>query len=145
MSKQNEKADEELARIREKKLEELKHKLEYQEAQKAKRDTEGKVFDLNVLNFWELVNTYERVIIECWATWCRPCKAIEPILKKLAKIHTEVLFAKLDIDQSAIIAEQFQVQGVPTILFFKNGQLKDRLAGALPINEIEAHIRKFLA
>ncbi|NVM54074.1 MAG: thioredoxin family protein [Candidatus Helarchaeota archaeon] len=142
MSNGDEELDEELAKIRQKKLKKLKYKLIHPEEKKF--DTGGKVYLLSVLNFWELVQKYEKVVIECYADWCRPCKAIEPILNKLASLHRDILFGKLDIDQSAVIAEQFQVQGVPTILFFKGGHLIDRQAGALPINTIEAHIRKFL-
>ncbi len=142
MSQDDGQVDDELIKIRQKKLQALKYKLTHPEERKF--DTGGKVYLLSVLNFWELVGKYEKVVIECYADWCRPCKAIEPILKNLANLHRDVLFAKLDIDQSALIAEQFQIQGVPTILFFKGGHLIDRQAGALPIDTIEAHIRKFL-
>lgn len=145
MSKGEQEVDEELERIRKKKLQQLKHEVTHPKERKPKLDTGGQVYWLSVLNFWELVRKYAKVVIECYADWCRPCKALEPILKKLAGMHRDILFAKLDIDQSAVIADQFQVQGVPTILFFKQGQLIDRTAGALPIREIEAHIRRFLS
>lgn len=144
MSQGNKDMDEELEKIRQKKMQEFKYKITHPEQPKTKFDTGGQVYMLSVLNFWELVQKYEKVVIEGYADWCRPCKALEPILKKLADMHRDILFAKLDIDQSAVIAEQFQIQGVPTILFFKQGQLVDRTAGALPIREIEAHIRRFL-
>lgn len=145
MNQSNKEVDEELEKIRKKKLEQLKYKVTHPEEKKTKFDTGGEVYWLSVLNFWELVRKYEKVVIECYADWCRPCKALEPILKKLAAIHRDILFAKLDIDQSAVIADQFQVQGIPTILYFKKGKLYERTAGALPIREIEVHIRKFLS
>lgn len=144
MSQGNKEVDEELEKIRQKKMQQLKHNITHPEQPKPKFDTGGQVYMLNVLNFWDLVKKYEKVVIEGYADWCRPCKALEPILKKLADIHRDILFAKLDIDQSAVIANQFQIQGVPTILFFKQGNLVDRTSGALPIREMEAHIRRFL-
>ncbi|NVM28615.1 MAG: thioredoxin family protein [Candidatus Helarchaeota archaeon] len=144
MSKGEQEVDEELERIRKKKLQQLKYEVTHPKEDKPKFDTGGKVYWLSVLNFWELVRKYTKVVIECYADWCRPCKALEPILMKLASMHREILFAKLDIDKSAVIADQFQVQGVPTILFFRNGSLVDRQSGAIPIKTIEAHIRKFL-
>ena len=145
MSQGDKEMDEELEKLRQKKLQQLKYKITHPEEQKQKFDTGGQVYMLSVLNFWELVGKYEKVVIEGYATWCRPCKALEPILKKLANMHRDILFAKLDIDQSTVIANQFQIQGVPTILFFKEGKLVDRTAGALPVRELEAHIRRFLS
>jgi len=144
MSQGDKEVDEELEKIRQKKVQQLKYKITHPEKPKPKFDTGGQVFMLSVLNFWDLVRKYEKVVIEGYADWCRPCKALEPILKKLANMHRDILFAKLDIDQSAVIAEQFQIQGVPTILYFKDGILYDRTTGALPIREMESHIRRFL-
>lgn len=144
MDMRNEETDEELEEIRKRKLAALKFQMSHQEIPKSDFDTGGKVYILSALNFWELVQKYEKVVVECYASWCRPCKALEPILQRLANTHRKILFAKLDYDQSAVIADQFQVQGVPTILFFKEAKLVDRTAGALPISEMEAHIRRFL-
>jgi thioredoxin 1 len=93
MNEGSEETDEELRKIREKKLTELKYQASHPNAPKQALDTEGQVYLLSVLNFWELVQKYHKVVIECYADWCRPCKAIEPILQKLATAHTNILFA----------------------------------------------------
>jgi thioredoxin 2 len=85
------------------------------------------------------------VLVDCWAPWCGPCRTVGPIMDRLAAEYAgRVKIAKLNTDQNQRIAGQFQIQSIPTLLFFKGGQLVNRQVGALPKNEIERLIRSIM-
>ncbi len=71
--------------------------------------------------------------VDFWADWCTPCKIIAPTFEKLAESWDgKIKFAKLDVDRYGEIASKYQVQGIPTLLLFKDGQLIERSIGAQP-------------
>jgi thioredoxin 1 len=75
------------------------------------------------------------VVVDFFATWCGPCKRLSPMLDNLAgPLTNRVKFLKVDVDQSANLAKQFEVDGVPTLIFFKDGKVVDKLVG-LPTTE----------
>jgi putative thioredoxin len=81
------------------------------------------------------------VLIDFWATWCGPCKALSPTLEKLAReMAGRFALAKVDIDKNLELADLFRIQSVPAVLLLKEGRLVDGFLGALP----EAQVRKFL-
>jgi len=85
------------------------------------------------------------VLVDCWAPWCGPCRTVGPIMDQLAGEYAgRVKIAKLNTDQNQRIAGQFQIQSIPTMLFFKGGQLVNRQVGALPKNEIERLLRSIM-
>jgi thioredoxin 2 len=85
------------------------------------------------------------VVVDCWAPWCAPCHMVAPILDQLASEYaTRVKIAKLNVDENPLTASQYSTQSIPTLLFFKDGKLVDRLVGALPKPEIERHVRALL-
>ena len=70
------------------------------------------------------------VVVDFFATWCGPCKALSPILDSLAEpLTNRVKFVKVDVDRAAKLAQRFEVEGVPTLLFFKDGQVVDKMVG----------------
>src|SRR5436190_678522 len=70
------------------------------------------------------------VLVDCWATWCPPCRAIAPAIEQLAaESRRRWVIAKLDVDHNQRTAGRFQIEGIPTLLIFKNGKLIDRLVG----------------
>jgi thioredoxin 1 len=78
-------------------------------------------------------------IVDFWATWCTPCRAIAPILDQIATERAgEVKVAKLDVDTNVRTMVRFNVRSAPTLLFFKHGELVDRIVGAVPKKRIEA-------
>ena len=86
------------------------------------------------------------VMLDCWAAWCAPCGAMAPVLDDLAAAYAGRLkVAKLNVDQNPVTASQYSVMSLPTLLFFKNGRVVDTAAGALPRQEIERHLYRFLA
>lgn len=85
------------------------------------------------------------VLLDCWAPWCGPCRMVAPILDELAAHYAgRIKIAKLNVDENPATASRYQIQSIPTMLVFKNGQQVNRLVGALPRQEIERHIRSVL-
>ena len=85
------------------------------------------------------------VLVEFWASWCGPCKMIDPVVGKLSKDHEEKLKCyKLNTDESPDIASQYGVRSIPTMMIFKNGEKKDSVIGAVPESTLIACIDKFV-
>ena len=83
-------------------------------------------------------------VVDFWATWCAPCRMIAPILEELASERTDVRFGKLNVDENPRTASQFGVQGIPLLIYFKDGAERGRVVGAVPRNRIEAAIEQYL-
>lgn len=85
------------------------------------------------------------VIVDFWAVWCAPCRIIAPTLEKVAlELDGKVVVAKVDIDENPNSPQQYGVQGIPTLLFMRNGREEGRLVGAMPEPRIRAAIKEFL-
>ena len=83
------------------------------------------------------------VLLDCWAPWCGPCRMIAPVLDQLAaESKGRYLIAKLNVDDNRRVANEFQIQSIPTMLIFKNGALVDRIVGAQPKQSIAARLAK---
>jgi thioredoxin 2 len=86
------------------------------------------------------------VLLDAWADWCGPCHMLAPTIDALARDYAgRVLVAKLDVDANPATANRFQIQGIPTLLVFKDGQLVDRVTGVQPRGAIEAKLQPLLA
>jgi len=86
-----------------------------------------------------------KTVVDFWAAWCGPCRMIAPVIEQLATERADIRFAKLNVDQNPRTATQFRVQGIPLLIFFKDGQEKGRVVGAVPRQNIEAAIQQYLA
>lgn len=85
------------------------------------------------------------VLVDFWASWCGPCKAIAPILDELAaEYQGKVSIYKVNIDENATTTTQFKIKGVPTLLLFKGGEVVDQIVGALPKEQIRQVLEKSL-
>ena len=85
------------------------------------------------------------VLVDFWAPWCGPCKMIAPILDEIApEFAGKVKIVKINVDDNQLVAGQFGVRSIPTLLLFKNGQLVATQVGALPKNQLAAFINQDL-
>ncbi|HBL71790.1 MAG TPA: thioredoxin [Bacteroidales bacterium] len=82
-------------------------------------------------NFDEWLNAAEPLIVDFWAEWCGPCKMMAPVVDELAELYSgKVNIGKLDVDDNNEISTRYGIRNIPTLLFFKNGQLVDKQVGA---------------
>lgn len=96
------------------------------------------------MTFKEIINTNKPVLVDFTATWCGPCKMMAPILKDVKKeIGDAVTIIKVDVDKSPQAANEYQVQGVPTLILFKNGKPLWRQSGVVPKTGLMDMLKKF--
>lgn len=82
-------------------------------------------------------------VVDCWARWCTPCRAIAPIMDQIAAERAgSVRVAKIDTDENIAFSARFNVRSIPTLLFFREGQLVDRIVGAVPKARIDEAIER---
>jgi thioredoxin 1 len=87
----------------------------------------------------EVLESSEPVLVDFSAVWCQPCKMLDPIVKQLAgEWDGKVKVVKIDADENPNLVMQFRVMGIPTLLFFKNGEIKERITGFLPKEKLVA-------
>ena len=95
--------------------------------------------------FEKTVKALPYAIVDFWAEWCAPCRAIAPMIDDLAKTYAgQVTFVKLNTDENPRVPQQYMVMGIPTLLFFKAGKLVDQVVGAMPRGPFEARLKKHL-
>ncbi|MBR0246277.1 MAG: thioredoxin [Bacteroidales bacterium] len=84
-------------------------------------------------NFNELLQDSKLVVVDFWATWCGPCRMLSPILDEVEEeMKDKISVVKVNVDDADEIAAQFRIMSIPTLLFFKNGQVVDKTVGAMP-------------
>ncbi|MFT4969961.1 MAG: thioredoxin 1 [Chitinophagales bacterium] len=95
-------------------------------------------------NLKALINQEKALLIDFYATWCGPRKAVQPILKDVAKqAGDKVRIIKIDMDKNPMAGQQYKVQSIPTLMLFKGGELKWRQSGVAPANIILQKIEKY--
>ena len=94
----------------------------------------------------EVLKSDTPVLVDFWAQWCGPCRMVAPVLDQIAnEMDGKVRVAKLDVDSNQKIAYQFQVSSIPTFILFKDGQMADRMMGAMPKSAFESFINRNLS
>ena len=89
----------------------------------------------------KILNDEMPVLVDFYAEWCGPCKQMAPELKKFANTHKEIRVLKVDIDKNRTTAEQFNINGVPTLILFKKGNVLWRQSGAMNAQQLSAIIK----
>ncbi|MGN6164216.1 MAG: thioredoxin [Flavisolibacter sp.] len=96
-------------------------------------------------SFGELIRSDKTVLVDFSAEWCGPCKMMAPILKQAKEnLGDKATIIKVDIDKNRSVAEQFQIQSVPTLILFKNGQIKWRQSGVVAADALVKAINQFI-
>jgi thioredoxin 1 len=105
------------------------------------------VVEVNDANFDEQVLQNEQpVLVDFWAVWCGPCKAIAPIVDGVAATYAGKLkVAKVNVDQNGATPSRYGIRGIPALLFFKGGKVADQIVGYVPQDVIEEKIKRLLA
>ncbi len=126
----------ELEEIREKKMRKLMDQMETPNIDKP--------IVVSDRNFDQTVKNYPLVVVDCWAAWCAPCRAIAPVIEQLARAYSgRVVFGKLNVDENPETQQRFGIQAIPTLLVMKKGQEVDRIVGALPKSQLESKINTY--
>ena len=96
------------------------------------------------MSFKEVINSKEIVLVDFFATWCGPCKTMEPILKDVkGRVDDSVRIVKIDVDKNESVAAAFQVRSIPTLILFHNGEPVWQKAGVVQSSEIHRTIQSF--
>lgn len=97
--------------------------------------------ELTDANFDEVIKTDKPVLVDFWAEWCGPCRMVGPIVEELSKDYEgRAIIGKVNVDQNPGISSKYGIRNIPTILFFKNGEVVDKSVGAVPKNVLSQKI-----
>jgi thioredoxin 1 len=129
--------DDEIRQIREKRIQELKGKM--------KNTPKADVINVDEKHFQEFIKTHPFVVLDFWAEWCAPCRRVAVVIEDLSKEFSgKVTFGKCNTEDNRLLAMQFNITAIPSIMLFSHGMLVDRIIGAYPKEAIrEKIIKKF--
>jgi thioredoxin 1 len=95
--------------------------------------------------FLEKINSSKPTLVDFYAVWCGPCKMMEPALKSVhEKLGHQITFLKVDIDKNPGVGKQYQIQGVPTLILFREGKIIWRQSGAVSAQMLEQALRQHI-
>ncbi|HHV96101.1 MAG TPA: thioredoxin [Clostridiaceae bacterium] len=107
----------------------------------------GKVKELTKDNFEEeVISSGKLFLVDFWAEWCGPCRAVAPIIDELAEFYEgKLTVGKVNVDNEGALAEKYRIMSIPTIMIFKEGKMVERIVGARSAQEFKSVIDKYLS
>lgn len=137
--------DEELEKIRAKKLKDVLGRASKGEEKEAAKQNLAEPIVVTDTSFNDVIRNHRVVVVDCWAIWCPPCYMIAPIIEELAKDYAgKIVFGKLNVDKNHKTAGEYGIMSIPTLLVFKDGKIVDRIIGAMPRRALESKITQHL-
>ncbi len=138
--------DKELEEIRAKRLEKMtEERLGNPGGSGKDEDWPAEPITITESNFEEIIKKYPKLVIDCWAPWCGPCRMVASVFDELAKEKQgKIAFGRLNTDENQGISMKYNIMSIPTFLIFKEGDLVGRPVGALPKPALEAAIAEHL-
>jgi thioredoxin 1 len=96
--------------------------------------------------FTELINSGKPVLVDFFAEWCQPCKMMTPVLTELKeRLGDQLTILKINVDRNPGVAAQYQIQGVPTLVLFRNGHIAWRQSGVLPVDQLQQIVSSYVS
>jgi thioredoxin 1 len=104
------------------------------------------VLEVDDTNFEsEILKADKPALVDFWAPWCGPCKAIAPVMEELEETYGDsIIFARCNVDNSPNTPAQYSIRAIPTLIMFQNGKVADQVVGAVPKSHLEAFVKKVL-
>jgi thioredoxin 1 len=133
----------EIEELRKEKMEELKKQL-IDRGRNMSEEMPDTPLEVTDSDFDDAVKKYKTIVIDCWAPWCGPCRMVGPIIEELAKeMQGKIVFGKLNVDENPNVSMKHQIMSIPTMLIFKNGNLIDKLIGAMPKDMLKQKLESY--
>ena len=98
------------------------------------------VIEINESEFNDKITSFDKVLVDCYADWCGPCKMLAPIIEEIAANNDKCNFYKINVDSAGEIVEKYQIMSIPTLLLFEKGELKAKSVGLKSKSELEQFI-----
>jgi thioredoxin 1 len=141
---QDQELDDEVEKLKQRKMRELLRKSGSQD-QRPPQQVKPQMMELSDSNFEQAIRNNKLMVVDFWAPWCGPCRIVSPIIEELSSEYAGKLgFGKLNVDDNPLTAQSYGIQGIPTIMFFRDGQPVDLIVGAAPKAYIAAKINRLL-
>lgn len=104
------------------------------------------MIEVNANNFeQEIMNEDKVIVADFWATWCGPCRMLSPILSEVSEeMSDKIKVVKINVDDNPMLAQQFRVKNLPTVMVIKNGQIRDMMVGFRPKHEVVKFVKNHI-
>lgn len=99
------------------------------------------VKEIKEKEFKEVISNNKKVVVDCFATWCGPCKMLAPVVESISEENKEISFYKLDVDDCEVVPREYGIMSIPTLLVFEDGELKQTIVGLRSKSELESMIK----